>query len=139
MQDKGIPLDAIGLQGHLTPQIPYDDHSFVGFLHDIGQRGLDVYITEFDIDDESYDGDEATRDAAVAARASAFLGAILTVPAVKMVVTWGLSDRYSWWREPSTMAAYGLTRLARPLPYDDRLDRKPMWTAMADAFRHRAP
>ena len=137
MRAKGVRLDAIGLQGHLTPQIAYDDAGFADFLHEIGQRDLDIYITEFDVDDESFEGDEATRDAAVGARTRAFLTAVLAVPAVKMVITWGLSDRYSWWRDPTTMAAYGLTRLARPLPYGDMLDRKPMWHAMADAFQSR--
>ncbi len=137
MQDKGIRLDAIGLQGHLTPQIPYDDKGFGDFLHQIAARGLDIYITEFDIDDESYPGDESARDKAVAARTMAFLDIVLSVPAVKAIMCWGLSDRYSWWREPSTMAAHGLTRLARPLPFDDRFERKPMWFAMADAFSRR--
>lgn len=138
MQDKGVPLDVIGLQGHLTPQIPYDDNSFVGFLHEIARRGLDIYITELDVDDESFDGDEAARDAAVAARTGAFMKAVIGVPAVKAVITWGLSDRYSWWRDPSIMAAHGLTRLARPLPYGDMFERKPMWFAMAEAFQGRA-
>lgn len=137
MRDKGVRLDAIGLQGHLTPQIPYDDASFADFLHEIARRGLEIYISEFDVDDESFSGNVAARDAAVAARTRAFLDAVLAVPAVKRVITWGLSDRYTWWREPSVMSAYGLTRLPRPLPYDDMLERKPMWTAMAETFRKR--
>ena len=137
MQDKGLKLDAIGLQGHLTPQIPYDDAGFVDFLHEIASRKLDIYITEFDVDDVDYPTSDAGDDAAVAARARAFLGTILKVPAVKMVVTWGLSDRYSWWRDPDVMAANGMDKLPRPLPYDDLLAKKPMWTAMAEAFRAR--
>ena len=137
MRDKGVKLDAIGLQGHLTPKIPYDDASFVDFLHEIARRDLDIYITEFDIDDETYPDDDALRDIAVAERASAFMRAVLSVPAVTMVVTWGLSDRYTWWRDPAIMTAYELGHLPRPLPYDDNLVRKPMWTAMADAFRGR--
>ena len=138
IQDKGLKLDAVGLQGHLTPQIAFSDASFADFLHEIARRGVDIYITEFDVDDESFPDDVPARDAAVAKRAGAFLHAALAVPATKMVVTWGLSDRYTWWRDPGLMAAHGLDRLARPLPYDDMLRRKPMWTAMEDAFRHRA-
>ena len=77
-------------------------------------------------------------DQRVAARAARFLAAVLRVPAVDTVVTWGLSDRYSWLRDPDTMAAHGIDRLERPLPYDDRLQPKPMRAAMVDAFNSRA-
>lgn len=137
IQDKGLRLDAVGLQGHLTPKVAYDDASFADFLHEIARRKVEIYITEFDVDDASFPDDIATRDKAVADRAHAFLRATLAVPAVTMVVTWGLSDRYSWWRDPSVMAAYGLDHAPRPLPYDESLRRKPLWHAMAAAFRDR--
>ena len=138
IQDKGLKLDAIGLQGHLTPTIAYDDAGFVDFLHEIARRKLDIYITEFDVDDEGYPDDVGRRDEAVGRRAGAFLKAALTVPAVKVLVTWGLADRYSWWRDPAIMAAHGLGHLPRPLPYDDLLRPKPMRGAMIEAFRGRA-
>ncbi len=138
IQDRGLKLDAIGLQGHLTPTIAYDDAGFVDFLHEIARRKLDIYITEFDVDDEGYPDDVGRRDAAVGRRAGAFLKAALMVPAVKMLVTWGLADRYTWWRDPAVMAAHGLDHLPRPLPYDDMLRPKPMREAMIEAFRGRA-
>ncbi len=137
IRDKGLKLDAVGLQGHLQPKEPYDDASFVAFLHQLAERQVEIFITEFDVDDEGYPDADGARDRAVAERAGAFLRATLSVPAVTTVITWGLSDRYTWWRDPETMATMGRDRLARPLPYDDMLRRKPMWTAMAEAFRSR--
>ena len=137
MRDKGLKLDAVGLQGHLLPTEPHDDAGFADFLHQLAERKVEIFITEFDVDDEGFPEADAARDRAVAQRAGAFLRAALAVPAVTTVITWGLSDRYTWWRNPDTMAAHGLDRLARPLPYDDMLQRKPMWTAMAEAFRAR--
>jgi endo-1,4-beta-xylanase len=137
IQQQGLKLDAIGLQAHLMPQESYDDASFVDFLHQIAARRLDIYITEFDIDDRGFPDDPILRDAKVAARAGAFLSAALKVPAVKLVVCWGLTDRYTWWRDPSVRQFYKLNRLPRPLPFDDELRKKPMWTAMAEAFRDR--
>ena len=139
IQDKGLRLDAVGLQGHLLPQLPHDFSAFVDFLHQLAERRIAIVISEFDVDDESFSGDIRTRDAAVADYAARFLHATLAVPAVSAVVTWGLSDRYTWWNDPATMVAHGATRLARPLPYDDMLARKPLWHAMADAFRARKP
>lgn len=138
IQDKGLKLDAVGLQGHLQPQEPHNDASFADFLHAIAERKVEIYITEFDVDDESFPDADAARDRAVAQRTAAFLQATLAVPAVTAVITWGLSDRYTWYRDPDIMAAHGLDRLARPLPYDDLLRPKPMRAAMVEAFHGRA-
>ena len=137
MRDKGLKLDAIGLQGHLLPTVPYDDAGFADFLHKLAERKIEIFITEFDVDDEGYPEAEAARDRAVAGRAATSPNAPRAGPAATAVITWGLSDRYTWWRDPATMQAHGLDRLARPLPYDDMLQRKPMWHAMAEAFRTR--
>lgn len=138
IQDKGLRLDAVGLQGHLLPGGgPHDDEDYAAFLHELAARKVEIYITELDVDDQDYPDDIATRDRLVAARVGRFLRTALAVPAVKAVITWGLSDRYTWWRDPAIMAAHGLDRLARPLPYDDLLRPKPMRAAMIDAFHDR--
>lgn len=51
-----------------------------------------------------------------------------------MIVCWGLADRYTWRRDPSLLQLSRLRRLPRPLPFDDELHKKPLWTAMAEAF-----
>ena len=61
----------------------------------------------------------------------------LAVPAVDQVVTWGLSDKYSWlkalWRD-----RYGDTvRQPRPLLYDEYMQKKAAWTAVSNALRSR--
>jgi endo-1,4-beta-xylanase len=136
--DKGVPLHAVGLQSHLQPQWPANYAAFADFSAGFGAKGLDVYITELDVNDESFASDVAARDAAVAACCSAFLGAALDVPAVKMVVTWQLSDRYSWYREAVRRDWRSWTRRApRPLPFDEEMRAKPMRDAMLAAFAAR--
>ena len=130
LQHQGVPLTAIGLEAHLQPQIAYDDHSYVAFLHEIARRGLDIYLTEFDIDDRAYEGDAAARDRQVADRAEAFLSKALSVPAVKVLQCWELSDRYGDYQEPERNAGKPFVP-GRPLPYDRWLDRKPMYEAIA--------
>ena len=139
IQDKGLRLDGVGLQGHLLPRLAHDFGAFADFLHQLAERRIEILITEFDVDDESFPEEVAARDKAVADYAAAFLRATLAVPAVSTIVTWGLSDRYTWWNDPATMVANGSTRLGRPLPYDDMLQKKPLWQAMAEAFRSRRP
>ena len=115
IQDKGLRLDGIGLQGHLLPQLPHDFGAFADFLHQLAERKVEILITEFDVDDESFPEEDAARDKAVAAYAGGFLRAALAVPAVSTIVTWGLSDRYTWWNDPATM--WPMARLAWRAPY----------------------
>ncbi len=139
IQDKGLRLDGIGLQGHLLPHLPHDFGAFADFLHQLAERKVEILITEFDVDDRSFPKATAARDKAVADYATFFLHAALAVPAVSTLLTWGLSDRYTWWNDPAIMVAHGATRLSRPLPFDDLLQKKPLWHAMAEAFRTRKP
>ncbi|MBN8999242.1 MAG: endo-1,4-beta-xylanase, partial [Rhizobiales bacterium] len=97
LQDAGVRLDAVGLQRHLLPGYPYDDNAFADFVAELATRNIDIYITELDVDDQSFPRDIADRDAAVAARYRDFLTAVLAVPAVKMVITWQLADSSSWY------------------------------------------
>ena len=133
----GAPLHAIGLQSHLQPQWPADYPAFASYLAEFGAKGLEVYVTEFDINDRSFPDDPQSRDAAVAAVCSSFLDAILKVPALAMVVNWQLSDRYSWigdvWRRENPASA----RSPRPLPFDATNRAKPMREAMAASFAAR--
>jgi endo-1,4-beta-xylanase len=97
MQQAGVPLHAVGFQGHLKPHLPGDDQRFVAYLREFERRGLDIYITELDVDDQAFPDDLARRDEMVARRHFDFLSAVLTVPAVKVVIAWHLSDKYSWY------------------------------------------
>jgi endo-1,4-beta-xylanase len=65
-----------------------------------------------------------------------FLGATLSEPAVIGVVTWGLSDRYSWLRSRRTPRfARADGQPTRPLPFDEELRPKPAFTAILEAFQ----
>ena len=137
LQHDGVPLHAIGLQAHLLPEVQADDDGYVAFLREIAARKLEIHITEFDVDDSPYADGLKLRDESAAERTYAFFSKVLAVPAVTIVNTWQLSDRFSWYRDPDLMRRFKVNRLPRPLPFDDRLQRKPMWTAMARAFRER--
>ncbi|HHK73593.1 MAG TPA: glycoside hydrolase [Rhizobiales bacterium] len=135
--EEGAPLHAIGLQGHLQPGKPYDDNVFTDFLWQINSRGLAIYITEFDINDETYPANLDQRDQRVALRGYTFLKKILKVPAVQMVVNWQLADPYSWYADLARSGQLRSRREPRPLPFDNAYRRKPLWTAMARAMAGR--
>jgi len=131
MQRSGTPVDAVGIQAHLpvTGGAPFSASRLRRFLAEIAGLGLTIQITELDIIDRDVPADETVRDQLVADTYGHFLDAALDEPAVKMVVTWGLSDRYGW------LTNSRRDRLpARPLPFDADLEPKPAFDAMVRAF-----
>jgi endo-1,4-beta-xylanase len=134
LKNAGVKLDAVGLQGHLQPQYPHDPARFDEFLHALADLGVDIYITEFDVCDDVFPDDVEARDAAVARTAQQFLATTLRHPAVKMLITWELADNYSFYRGIYRAKNPGASRQPRPLPYDDKLQPKPLWNAIAQSF-----
>ena len=140
MRRSGTPVDAVGIQAHLTAAggPPFSAPLLRRFLADIANLGLTVQITELDVTDEHAPVEVAVRDGLVADTYRRFLDAALDEPAVKMVVTWGLSDRHSWIVRRETYQAKWRTddAASRPLPFDADLEAKPAFDAIAGAFAH---
>jgi endo-1,4-beta-xylanase len=137
LQDQGVRLDAVGLQGHLNPGLPHDDAGFTDFLHQLAEREVEIWITELDVDDTAFADDIVARDAAVAARYRDFLTAVLAVPAVTTVITWQLADSASWYFHMAEQRDPDARRMPRPLPYDAAFEPKPAHDAMLEAFQTR--
>ena len=136
LKDAGVRLDAIGLQGHLQPRYPHDPARFSDFLYQLAERKVDIYITEFDVRDDTFPDDVQTRDAIIADTAEKFLTNTLRIPAVKMVIVWQLADNYSFYTDAAKKKNPLAERLPRPLPFDEALQKKPLWFAMARAFQN---
>jgi len=143
-RDKQIPINALGIQGHLgtvqgqgqqlsgggdaLPQ--YDE--WQAFLKAADTMGYEMLITEFDINDRKVVGDIATRDQKVAETAKTFLDMTLDFKSLKDVLCWGLDDKHSWLQHRGG----GDNNIAlRPCPYDDQFKAKPFREAIAQAFR----
>jgi endo-1,4-beta-xylanase len=135
---RDVPLHAIGFQSHLQPQWPSDFSEFADYAASFGRKGLDIYLTEFDVNDQSFPDDSAMRAAAVARFGAEFLDATLKIPQVRMVVNWQLSDRYSWYRQVWRRSHPASARSPQPLPFDDDFKPNPLRSAMLAAFRTRA-
>ena len=136
LKDAGVPLHAVGLQGHLQPRYPHDQGRFLEFVHALTERKVDIYITEFDVRDDTFPDDIPTRDAMIAETAEKFLTAVLRVPAVKMVIAWELADNYSFYTDAAKKKDPLAQRLPRPLPFDSSMQKKPLWFAMARSFEN---
>lgn len=127
---RGIPVDAFGIQAHLRAGTPFNFEKLRNFLQDVASLGLKILITELDVMDNALPADIATRDCLVAAIYEEYLHAVLDEPAVIAVISWGLSDRYSWLsRFPRSDG-----QPVRPLPLDKNMNRKLAWNAIARAI-----
>jgi endo-1,4-beta-xylanase len=130
---KKVPVHGLGVQAHLGADTfdSFDPAAYSRFLSDVASRGLKIVITEMDVLDDGLPADPAARDRAVAGIYSRYLGAALKEPAVAALVTFGLSDRYTWLQEdyPRDDDAP-----RRPLPFDKDLKPKPAHAALASAL-----
>ncbi|RKK05472.1 glycosyl hydrolase family 10 [Pseudoroseomonas wenyumeiae] len=133
---RKVPLDAVGLQAHLQLVKPFNPAVLSGFIKELQALGLAVLITEMDIrEGGEVPQDIAARDALVAERAYAFVSTAVGA-GVRTVLTWGLSDKYSWLATDPDVAMPD-KRPHRGLPLDAEWKRKPMWDALARALTGR--
>ncbi len=135
LQNRGVKLGAVGLQGHIMPSEPWSEAGFVEFLHALSERKLDIYVTELDVVDDPLQGEPSERDRTEAQLTHRLLSAALKIPAVKMIVAWSLSDKYSWLRDPWFTSRKKLSHVARPCPFDEDMRPKPMAAAIVNTFR----
>ena len=126
----GLRLDAVGLQGHIGRDRPFDPVGWRRFLADLAARDVEIWITELDVDDAAFPGAAPERDAAVAATYRSVLDTALDEAKVTTVVTWELADGFSHYRDRRGSDA-------RPLPFDREMKPKPAFDAMVAAFAAR--
>lgn len=130
LKSIGTPVHALGIQSHLwKPR--FNSRKFGAFLHDVSDLGLKILITEMDVVDKLMPLDVDARDLMVARVYEDYLSVVLDEPAVIAVLTWGLSDRYTWLAKKQSRKDHALVR---PLPLDAELRRKPAWKAISRAF-----
>ncbi|MBS0472847.1 MAG: endo-1,4-beta-xylanase [Proteobacteria bacterium] len=134
---RGVPVGALGLQGHLAAFTrKVDQRKLEAFLNEVRATGLRILITEHDVDDGGGPVDFITRDRAVADATRRFLDVALDNRSTMALLTWGLSDRFL---KPESMREQLLRGTPRSLPLDAALQTTPMRAAIADALRNARP
>jgi endo-1,4-beta-xylanase len=134
--DRGHPVQAFGIQAHLLA-----DHfaerfhapTYRRFLRELEDRGLQVLITEMDVLDDGLPAAPHKRDRMIADVYRRYLDVALEEPVVKTVVSFGLTDRYTWLQEDFPRED-GADR--RPLAFGQALHAKPQYRAILRQLRH---
>jgi endo-1,4-beta-xylanase len=135
---RGVPVDALGLQSHLTISASTPVATLVAnqapawraFLDEVVAMGYKLVVTELDVRDDGLPADTAVRDRAVADYTRGYLDIAFTYPQLRDVLVWGMCDKYSWLQR--VPRADGQPR--RPCPYDAAFTAKPMHEAINAAF-----
>jgi endo-1,4-beta-xylanase len=138
MQARGIPLDALGVQSHLTagsreasgPEYAYGP-GLRTMMAEARAMGLKVLLTEMDVNDGKLPSGVATRDEAVAKIYGNYLQTVLAEEAVIAVLTWGITDRYTW-LDYSRKRDDNLPQ--RCLPFDADIRATPAFFAEREAL-----
>lgn len=136
-----VPIDSVGVQAHLDlSKGPLNQRIVENFLNDLAGLGLDIAITELDVKERDLRAPIPVRDARVAAEVQSYLEVALAQPAVRGVITWGLSDRHSWLQDQMPGGRpKKLEKLNRGLPFDAELRPKPLHGAILAALQPDAP
>lgn len=124
-RSRGIPIDALGMQMHMSgTNTPPKEH-VVANMRRFAQLGVTIYITEFDVNMHGVAGSKAAREELQAQIYSEMLGACLEVgPTICPNFGFlGLVDRQSWYN------GIGLND-ADPLLFRDNYEPKPAFYAV---------
>ena len=144
LKSRGTPVDALGLQSHISapsaeaPSSGAEQLEWRKFLDEVSALGLQLLITEFDVNDRNLLADIPSRDAGVAAAARDYLDLTFSYPNLGDFLFWGLIDADSWLQKWPGIARQDSTEM-RPAPYDDRYRPKALRDAVADAIRAMPP
>lgn len=132
----GVPIHALGIQAHLLRvDAQFSAEKLRLFLKAVASLGLEIMITELDVTDTNLATKASVRDQQIADVYWEYLSVVLQEPAVTTVLTWGLSDRYTWLKKEAKRTDGEITR---PLPLDQNMNRKLAWYAIADSFDNAA-
>ena len=132
---RGIPIHAVGIQSHLQANGPRPGAGLVSFIRSVAEMGLEVYVTELDVNSHALPGGPELQDAAVADVYRSYLDLVLREPSVKAVLTWGITDAHTWLnqsKQPWALRPDGARQ--RPLPFDDDYRPAPAFFALRNAF-----
>jgi endo-1,4-beta-xylanase len=135
LKAREVPIHAVGVQSHLQANGPEPGAGLIAFIRDVKKMGLDVYVTEMDVNTHSLEGGPMVQDAAVARVYRDYLNMVLAEPNVPMALTWGITSAHSWLNQSRELWARrpdGARQ--RPLPFDDELKPTPAFTALRDAI-----
>jgi len=117
---RGVPVQAVALEAHIDAPWRPGNTAYINFIRALRDLGVEVYVTECDVNDTAIAGTDAQVENAVAQTYRAYLADVLAAAPLKRLIFWSMSDRFDWygdlaatqprWRRPDNRPHHlGLT------------------------------
>ena len=115
-KERGIPIDAIGMQMHINAAKPPDYNAMVKNMQRFGALGYKVYITEFDINSNSVQASKAAKEALEAQITANVVRACVESKVCTDFTVFGMKDKpfYTGWISGKKPRSYLLTNSYQP-------------------------
>ena len=123
LKKQNAPVQGLGIQGHLQAGVPLATTAMKTFLSEVKEMGLEILVTELDVDDHTIP--ETKADEAVAQTYLEFLELVL--PFAKVITLEQLQD-------VPELPKRGDGLPIRPNLFDAQYERKPAYAAVAKAL-----
>ena len=124
---RGVPIDGIGMQMHLDGVHPPQKDEVVANMNRFGELGLDVYVTEFDVNMDNVKADGAAKDRIQENIYYEMVRACIESPYCKQFSFLGITDAETWYNH------IGL-KDPRPLMFDKNYQPKPAFWGVRTAL-----
>jgi endo-1,4-beta-xylanase len=103
---RGVPLQAVALEAHIDGPWRPRDREYIRFLRSLHDTGIEVYVSECDVNDLAIVGSPSQVEAVVAATYRDYLADVLAALPIQRLIFWSMSDQYQGeaaqprWRRP---------------------------------------
>ncbi len=127
---RGVPIDGLGLQSHLTAGKPYDREGMRQFLRAVDRLGVAVHITELDVDERQLPRhwSREEKDRVLAWTAREYLRDVVSCARLVEVTWWHLRSDLNWiGRERPDLKPH-------PAPFDAASQPLPLYDAAIQAL-----
>ncbi|MEQ8974463.1 MAG: endo-1,4-beta-xylanase [Coleofasciculus sp. C1-SOL-03] len=125
--EKDVPIHGVGLQMHKSIKNPPKPEDVATNIKRLEELGLEVHITEMDVQIHNGTGTEEERLVKQAKVYQDMLGVCLKAPNCTAFVTWGFTDKFTW--IPSFVGQPDL-----PLIFDKSYRPKPAYQALVEVL-----
>jgi len=128
LRQRNVPIHGVGFQMHKSIKNPPSIEQVAANIKRLGKLGLEVQITEMDV--QIHDG-KGTTQQRLASQADVYremLRVCLDAPTCKSLTTWGLADHLSW-------IPHFYKRPDSPLLFDESYRPKPAYNALVDVLK----
>jgi endo-1,4-beta-xylanase len=132
---RGVPVQAVGMESHLDASSPPGGVGLRTFIEQVRDLGLQMLLTELDVNDTHVAGDFQARDEVVAKTYQDYLMQVVPVSDTKRVIFWTPSDKWDWLNSTNIPNGGRADKTPhRPGLFDDTMENKTAFGAVQSAL-----